>query len=199
MYVLFAFSPHRGRTEGTKKTTPAVPGVARKEPIRLIAGQVNRVMRIGASSRGQSKKLPWKCTRAEFDPAKCLFPQRAGQSRLRPDGVLPSFARLRDFPGAKIGGAFDLDISPYEWSWSLTALPRFGQPSARRMAGEVSEHGRMRPGADREARRRCLCSPYKRKAVLCPENTAMTEYRRTLEQQAERDRQLWKQAQRKDG
>lgn len=174
MQVLFLFTVNRAKEGGNKKAATTCLIAARDEPIRLAAGQVNRVMRIGAYSWGKPKKLPWKSLRTEFDPVKGLFPQRAGQSRPRPDVFFPSFASFRngeDFPGAKIGDAFDLDISPYEVELASSALPRFDPPSARRRVGEVSRTGRMRSGADREARLRCLCSPYKRKADLCAEKT----------------------------
>lgn len=49
----------------------------------------NPVMRIGAFPGLQMKKLPWKAPRAELIPAKASFPQRAGQSRPRPEVSSP--------------------------------------------------------------------------------------------------------------
>lgn len=171
-FVPFPFARECARERGKKKAGCSVQHPARRKPIWLAAGKVNRVMRIGAFSWVRLKKLSWKCLRSEFDPEKGLFPQRAGQSRPRPEGVLPSFApfwkQVGTFRGPKSAARSIWTSHPMKWSWHLNALPRFGPPSARRRAGEVSEHGRMRPGADREARQGCLCSPYKRKADVYP-------------------------------
>lgn len=45
--------------KATKKTGCSVQHPARKHPLGLRLRKVNRVTRIGALTRGQSKKLPW--------------------------------------------------------------------------------------------------------------------------------------------
>lgn len=71
MPVLLLFPVNIGRTGGTKKTTTSVHAVAREEPIWFVSRKVNRVRRIGAFSRGQTKKLPWvEVIAAEL--TKCL-------------------------------------------------------------------------------------------------------------------------------
>ncbi len=119
------------------------------------------------------KKLPWKSPRTEFTPVKGLFPQRAGQSRPRPEGVHPSFARILN-RGETFRGLLGRRVPKRHLTVLVElasyARPRCGEPSARRIAGEVIEHGRMRSGAGHEARE--LSSlPVKRKADACIKHT----------------------------
>ena len=77
--------------------------------------ETRKTVRIGAKP-STTQKLPWVRSRAELIPAKVRCPQRAGQSRPRPDVSFPSFVAFRNganFPGAKSGGAFGLGISPF--------------------------------------------------------------------------------------
>lgn len=173
MHFDFLTAAFCGREGGNKKAAASRHAAARVEPIRFNTVIVNRVMRIGAFSWGEPKKLPWKSLRTELIPVKGLFPQRAGQSRPRPDGVHPSFAQIRNRVGT-FRGLLGRRV-PKRHLTDLVELasyarPRCGEPPERGIAGEVIEQGSMRSGAGREARPECLCSPYKRKAELCPKN-----------------------------
>lgn len=57
------FSSRSGRhaveRKANKKTGTVCPAPARNEPIWLVRGKVNRVMRFGAFTWGRPKKLPW--------------------------------------------------------------------------------------------------------------------------------------------
>lgn len=109
--------------KANKKTVTACPITARKKPIRLTYGSVNRVRRIGALSRGKTKKLPWaRATAAELTvclPAKATDPKEVRRLMIggcrggvtRPSGSLadwrPGYTRLNataaDFSGVKLG------------------------------------------------------------------------------------------------
>ena len=97
-------------------------------------------------------------------------PQRAGQSRPRPDGVHPSLRlpRTGRFPGVLRATRSEEASCAIKWSWHLNALPRYGPAAAiAGMARKVIEHGRKRPGQAVKRQGIPLRSPYKRKAVLC--------------------------------
>ncbi len=111
-----------------------------------------------------AKKLPWvEAIAAELIPAKVKAHDRLGYpGKAKPDVVLPSFGGCLIRP-ALSGGQNPATRSvwtshPLKWSWHLNALPRSGQPLERGMTGEVSEQGRMRSGAGREAKE-TPCAP----------------------------------------
>lgn len=166
--IHFSFSMNNGRTEGTKKPRLNAAVEAREQPIRFAYGEVNRVRRIGAFFPLHSKKQPWDgSNRRRVDhvsSGQCGSPQPvgiSGESKSR--WCSPLFCRVPDtartFRGPNTAARSDLGISPFVVELASYALPRFGQPSARRMAGEVSEHGRKRPGAGHEANSNHCRSP----------------------------------------
>lgn len=84
--------PFRSTLDGVgrranKKTRDVCPPRAREKPIRLTYGEVNRVRRVGALSRGRPKKLPWvRAIAAELAvclPAKATGPKRVHRLRVR--------------------------------------------------------------------------------------------------------------------
>lgn len=156
----FSFYAESARTEGTKKTPVNAVTEAREEPIWFLSGKVNKVMRIGALSWLHSKKLPWVgVIAAELTNVSSGQDHRSQRVRLpRESKALccpPLFCRVPNtawtFRGPKSATRSIWTSHPMKWSWHLNALPRFGQPSARRMVGEVSGQGSMRSGAGREA------------------------------------------------
>lgn len=96
MHFHFPIMANCGREGGNKKAATTDLIAARDEPIRLIAGIVNRVMRIGAFSWGQPKKLPWKRLRTELIPVKGLFPQRACLTHVKADCTSGVYPRATD-------------------------------------------------------------------------------------------------------
>lgn len=145
-----------------KKTVTTDLITARGKPIWLRNGKVNKVRRIGALPWGQTKKLPWvEALAAELailPSGQCGDPQPVGltgESKAR--RCSPLFCPVPDtagtFRGPKPATRSVRTSHPMKWSWHLNALPRFGQPSEWRMAGEVIGQGRKRSGAVREVHR----------------------------------------------
>jgi hypothetical protein len=122
------------------------------------------------------KKLPWnEAIGAELAtrlPDKVRVPQRAGQSRLRPEVSSPLLGVTsygRHFPGARSGDTFASDISPFEVELASYALPGFGEPSSRRIAGEVSGQAGSDPGQTAKSKVTC-CSPLSGKGTVRERN-----------------------------
>ncbi len=84
--------------------------------------------------------------------------------------LLPTTLYGSDFPGARSGDTFASDISPFEVELASYVLPRFGEPSSRRIAGEVSGQAGSDPGHGREAEE-VSDAPRKAESGAMPEGT----------------------------
>lgn len=164
----FLFSMNNGRTEGTKKAPTMQRSEPREKPIRFPHGQVNRVTRIGAFPGLHPKKQPWVgATAAELTDVSSGQGHRPKQVGLTWESKArrcpPLFCRVpntaRTFRGPKSSPQTTRTSDPLKWSWSLTALPRFGKPSARRIAGQVIGQGRCEPGQASKQWQTVCCSP----------------------------------------
>lgn len=156
----FSFYAVSARTEDTKRAPTVQRSEPREKPIRFAHGEVNRVTRIGAFPGLHTKKQPWVgVIAAELTNVSSGQDHRPQRVRLpRESKALccpPLFCRVPNtawtFRGPKSATRSIWTSHPMKWSWHLNALPRSGQPSARRMVGEVSGQGSMRSGAGREA------------------------------------------------
>ena len=121
------------------------------------------------------KKLPWndgQTRRASKLAWPALHDRLGCPGKAKPDGVLLSLPlpNTGGFPQAPRATRSEEASHAIKWSLARYALPRSGPAAADAgMAREVIEQGRMRSGAGREAPGETfLCSPYKRKAELCP-------------------------------
>jgi len=139
--------------------------------------EVSRVMRIGAFTLGRHKKLPWNeaigAESATRLPDKVRVPQRAGQSRLRPEVSSPLLPRAfgwRTFRGPVAATRSLRTSDPFSGSWHLNARSRCGEPSRveNRRSGRWA--GRKRSGAGREAQE-FLDAPRKAENGLCPKGS----------------------------
>lgn len=121
--------------------------------IRDLPANASRVMRIGAFPIYR-KKLPRNKTACRVHSGKGRVPQRAGQSRPRPEGAHPSLSLpdAGEFPGAGMATRSNQASHPIKWSWHLNCPPPVWLAATKvGIAGEVIEQGRKRSGAGREA------------------------------------------------
>ena len=136
---------------GTRVNSPGPLGMHRLNT--RTSGKCKRVMRIGAFPIYR-KKLPWNKTACRVHSGEGRVPQRAGQSRPRPEGAHPSLSLpdTGEFPGAGMATRSNQASHPIKWSWHLNCPPPVWLAATKvGIAGEVIEQGRKRSGVGREA------------------------------------------------